>query len=466
MEYSPETKKFTLLVVSLASFLTPFMGSAVNLAIPSIGQEFGSNTFQLGWVATSYILASAAFLVPFGRIADIIGRKRVFVLGISIVALASVFCGLAWSVQALIFFRILQGIGGAMVFGTGMAILTSVFPPQERGRVLGINVATVYTGLSLGPVLGGIMNKNLGWHSIFFLTALIGLATAVFTFWKLKEEWAGAKGEPFDIIGAALYTLGLIFFMYGVSAVATVPFAKYLLVIGVVILAVFVGFELKAKTPVLNLRLFKNVTFAFSNLAALINYSATSALGFLLSFYLQIVLGFDSQIAGLILLFQPVMMAVLSPFAGNLSDRVEPRTLSSLGMGLTALGLFVFAFISQTTPVWQIILTLGVMGVGFALFSSPNSNAVMSAVEKRFYGVASSTLGTMRLIGQAVSMSVVMLIITYVVGNVELTPAHAPALITAMRISFALFTILSVAGVFASLARGKVTRENDGSPQC
>ncbi|MDD4753209.1 MAG: MFS transporter [Desulfitobacteriaceae bacterium] len=452
-------KRYTLIVVSMASFLTPFMGSAVNLAIPSIGQQFGSSAFLLSWVASSYLLASAAFLVPFGRLADIVGRKKVFILGISIFTISSILCGLAWSIKSLIFFRILQGTGGAMIFGTGMAILTSVFPPQERGKVLGINVATVYTGLSLGPVLGGLMNHNLGWQSIFFLTAIIGIVATVFTLFKLKGEWAGAKGESFDLKGAVLYSAGLITFMYGISAVATVSLAKYLLMLGVVILVVFVYYELKAKTPVLNLSLFKNSIFAFSNLAAFIHYSATSGLGFLLSLYLQLIAGFDSQVAGLILLSQPIMMAVLSPFAGSLSDRIEPRILASSGMGLTAIGLFVFSFISQTTPIWLVIATLAIMGIGFALFSSPNTNAVMSSVEKKFYGIASSTLGTMRLTGQAISMTVVTLIITLIVGNVELTPANAEELVNAMKITFILFTILSIIGIFCSLARGNVQRD-------
>ncbi|MGI6066342.1 MAG: MFS transporter [Bacillota bacterium] len=452
-------KRYTLMVVSMASFLTPFMGSAVNLAIPSIGQEFSSSAFLLSWVASSYLLASAAFLVPFGRLADIIGRKKLFILGISIFSISSILCGLAWSIKTLIFFRILQGTGGAMIFATGMAILTSVFPPQERGKVLGINVATVYTGLSLGPVLGGLMNHNLGWQSIFFLTAIIGMIATVFTILKLKGEWAGAKGESFDLKGAFLYSAGLIAFMYGISAVATVFLAKYLLMLGVVVLAVFVYYELRAKTPVLNLSLFKNGIFAFSNLAAFIHYTATSGLGFLLSLYLQLIAGFDSQVAGLILLSQPIMMAVLSPFAGSLSDRIEPRILASSGMGLTAIGLLVFSFISQTTPIWLVTATLAIMGIGFALFSSPNTNAVMSSVEKKFYGIASSTLGTMRLTGQAISMTIVTLIITLIVGNVELTPANAAELVNAMKISFGLFMILSIIGIFCSLARGNVQRD-------
>ncbi|MGI6711494.1 MAG: MFS transporter, partial [Bacillota bacterium] len=318
MNPNASIKRYTLIIVSMASFLTPFMGSAINLAIPSIGKEFGISTFLLGWLASSYLLASAAFLVPFGRLADIVGRKKVFVLGISIFALSSILCGIAWSIEMLIFSRILQGTASAMIFGTGVAILTSVFPPHERGKVLGINVATVYTGLSLGPVLGGVMNHHLGWQSIFIFTAVIAAAAAIVTIMKMRGEWAGAKGEKFDITGAILYSIGLIALMYGISAVAEIPSAKYLLVLGIVILGIFILYELKAKAPVLNLSLFKNVTFAFSNLAAFINYSTTSGLGFLLSLYLQIISGFDSQVAGLILLSQPVIMALLSPFAGSL----------------------------------------------------------------------------------------------------------------------------------------------------
>ncbi|ABO49141.1 major facilitator superfamily MFS_1 [Desulforamulus reducens MI-1] len=457
MEPNASLKKYTLLVACGASFLTPFTGSAINLAIPSIGKEFGSSALLLGWVATSYLLASAAFLVPFGRLADIVGRKKIFILGISLFGLFSGLCGFAWSIESLIAFRVLQGIGSAMIFGTSMAILTSVFPPQERGKVLGISVATVYTGLSLGPVLGGIMNHNLGWPSIFYFTAVIALAVFLFTVWKLEGEWAGARGEKFDLMGSILYSVGLVSFMYGISSVDSSVWAKYILLVGLVVLIAFVKYEMKVKQPVLNLSLFsKNLTFAFSNLAALINYSATFALGFLLSMYLQVVLGYNSQTAGLILLSQPVIMAILSPFAGTLSDRVDPRLVSSWGMSITTLGLFIFCFLSKTTPIWLLILNLGLLGIGFALFSSPNTNSVMGSVEKRFYGVASSTLGTMRLTGQTISMAIVTLLLTIYVGNVKLSETSADMLIKGTKIAFIVFTIMCFGGIFASLARGSV----------
>lgn len=463
MQQDASLKKITLIIACTASFITPFMGSAINLAIPSIGKEFNSSALLLGWVASSFLLASAAFLVPFGRLADIVGRKKVFTLGIVLFMLSSVLCGLSWSIGSMIAFRSLQGVGSAMIFGTGMAILTSVYPPQERGRVLGINVATVYTGLSLGPVLGGILNHNLGWRSIFYLTALVALVVLALVLYGLKGEWAGARGERFDYTGSLLYSAGLVSFLYGISSISESAWAKYMLAAGFVVLVAFVRYELKVRQPVLNLTLFsKNVTFAFSNLAALINYSATFAVGFLLSLYLQVVMGYDSQTAGFILLSQPVLMAVLSPFAGNISDRVEPRIVSSLGMALTTLGLFIFCFLTAATPPWLVIINLALLGTGFALFSSPNTNSVMGSVEKRFYGIASSTLGTMRLTGQAVSMAIVTLLLALYVGNVQLSQANPVSLVQGTRTAFIVFTVLCLGGVFASLARGNAY---DGAKQ-
>jgi len=466
MEQDAALKRYSLMVAAAAAFLTPFMGSSINLAIPSIGREFSANAYMLSWVATSYILASAAFLLPFGRLADIVGRKKIFLIGTASFCLSSLLCGLAWSIESLIAFRALQGIGSAMIFGTGMAILTSIFPPRERGKVLGINVASVYVGLSMGPVLGGTLNHNLGWQSIFLLTALISVFVILLTLAKLKGEWAGARGEKYDLGGAVLYVIGLVALMYGFSSVAVSEWARYLLAAGLVLMLVFVRREINMQQPLMNLRLFSsNAAFAFSNLAALINYSATFAVGFLLSLHLQVVLGYDSQAAGLILLSQPVLMAVISPFAGKISDRVEPRILASWGMALTTLGLVSLCFINAAIPLWLLIVNLAILGIGFALFSSPNSNAVMSAVEKRFYGVASSSLGTMRLVGQALSMAIVTLVLAMYVGRVELTAANAGQLLAGARLAFIIMAVLCFGGIFASLARGNVrSGPADGMP--
>ena len=418
-------KKYALITSVVASFLTPFMGSAVNLAIPSIGRSLEGGAVMLSWVVSSFLLATAALLLPLGRLADIHGRKKLFVLGILIFSVFSFLCGFAWSLLSLIVLRLFQAVGGALIFGTSIAILTSIYPPQERGRVLGINVASVYIGLSVGPVLGGILNHQLGWQSIFFFSAFLGLVTFIFAAIKLKGEWADARGEYFDLPGSVTYMAGIAATLFGFSMIS-VSFAKYVFGAGIVLLGIFIWRQARIEQPLMDVRLFRsNVAFAFSNLAALINYSATFALGFLLSLYLQIVRGFDSEMAGLILLSQPVLMAALSPLAGRLSDRIEPRIVSSWGMALTSLGLFAFVFIGKGMSVREIVLCLILIGVGFALFSSPNTNAIMGSVEKKFYGVASSTLATMRLLGQAVSMAIATLLIHLYLGDIKLSPGFA-----------------------------------------
>jgi EmrB/QacA subfamily drug resistance transporter len=450
-----DMKNSALLVAAMASFLTPFMGSSINIALPSIGREFAMDAVLLSWVATSYLLAAAMFLVPFGRVADIHGRKRIFTYGMLVYTASSFLSAVATSGIMLISFRVLNGIGSAMVFGTGVAILTSVFPPRERGKALGINVASVYLGLSLGPFLGGFLTQHLGWRSIFLINVPLGLMVIAVVLWKLKGEWAEAEGEKFDFTGSIIYSLTLVAIMYGISLLPSVQGAL-LVLIGILGLSAFVRWEMKVESPVFNINILRdNKVFALSNLAALINYSATFAVGFLISLYLQYVRGFNPQDAGLILVSQPIVMALFSPSAGRLSDRVEPRIVASAGMALTTMGLFLFTFLNENTPLGSILTSLVLLGFGFALFSSPNTNAVMGSVEKRYYGVASATLGTMRLTGQVFSMGIAMMIFAIYIGRVQITPEYYPLFLKSMKSAFAIFAVLCFGGIFASLARGR-----------
>lgn len=449
-------KRAALLVVTLASFLTPFMGSSVNIALPSIGKEFLMDAVLLSWVATSYLLAAAMFLVPFGKIADIHGRKKIFLYGVLIYTVSSFLSAISTSAIMLISFRILQGVGSAMIFGTGVAILTSVFPVGERGKVLGINVAAVYLGLSLGPFLGGVLTQHFGWRSIFLANVPLGLIIITLAFWKLKGEWAEARGERFDFIGSIVYSISLAAIIYGFSLIPAMS-GLWLALAGVFVLLLFVGWEIKAENPVLDINLFRNnVVFAFSNLAALINYSATFAVGFLLSLYLQYIKALTPQNAGLILTSQPVVMTIFSPFAGKLSDRFEPRIIASIGMALTFVSLLLFTFLNEKTTLEFIVASLILLGFGLALFSSPNTNAVMSSVERRFYGVASATLGTMRLTGQMLSMGIAMLIFAVYIGKVQITPQYYSLFLTGIKTAFIIFAVLCFVGIFASLARGEI----------
>ncbi|MFH2013118.1 MAG: MFS transporter [Pseudomonadota bacterium] len=445
-----------LFIATMASFLTPFMGSSVNIALPSIGKEFAMDAVMLNWVATAYLLAAAIFLVPFGRIADIHGRKKIFTYGVVFFTVSSFLSAISTSAVTLIIFRVLQGIGSAMIFGTGVAILTSAFPIKERGKALGINVAAVYIGLSIGPFLGGFLTQHFGWRSIFLVTVPLGIIIISFIFWRLEGEWAEAKGEKFDLVGSFFYALTLIAIMYGFSLLPKIS-GVWLILIGALGIFSFVMWEMKVNTPVLDIRLFLNNTiFAFSNLAALIHYSATFAISFLLSLYLQYIKGFSPQNAGIILVSQPVVMAIFSPVAGRLSDRIEPRIVASIGMMLTSLGLFLFTFLKGETSLSFIISSLILVGFGFALFSSPNTNAIMSSVEKRSYGVASGMVGTMRLVGQMLSMGIAMLMFALYIGRVQITPEYYPLFLKGLKVIFIIFASLCFGGIFASLARGNM----------
>jgi len=459
-EVPPSVKRSALLVATLASFLTPFMGSSINIAIPTIGKEFALSAILLNWVATSQLLASAMFLVPFGRIADIYGRKRLFVLGMVIYTLSSFLCALSNSGAVLISFRVLQGIGASMTFGTAGAILASVFPVGERGRVFGINVSAVYLGLTAGPFAGGILTQHFGWRSVFLINVPLGLIVIFFALWQLKGEWAEARGEKLDIVGSGVFAISLFLLVYGMSKLPS-TLGAVLLILGVAGLFAFIGWGLRAPAPVFNVKvLLGNRIFAFSNLAALLHYSGTFAVGFLLSLYLQYVRGYSPQSAWLILIAQPVVMALFSPLAGMLSDFIEPRIVASIGMALSVVSLLLFSALSSATSLSFIIGVLILIGFGFALFSSPNTNAIMSSIDKRFYALASGTIGTMRLIGMMMSMSLVMLIFALIIGQTEISAENAKDLIISARVAFLLFSGLSLIGVFASLARGKMHGEN------
>jgi EmrB/QacA subfamily drug resistance transporter len=453
-------RRSALIIATLSSFLTPFMGSSINIALPAIQKEFSLDAVLLSWVATSYILASVISLVPFGRLADIYGRKKIFAWGISIFTIASLLSAFSISTSMLIVSRIIQGIGSAMVFATGIAILVSVFPVSQRGRVLGVNVAAVYIGLSIGPFLGGFLTQYFTWRSIFVFTIPLGFIIIGLVLLRLKGEWAEAKKEKFDIPGSIIYGASLVALMYGISVLPE-PISILIVALGIGGIFAFFKWEMKAENPVFELTLFKvNRVFAFSNLAALINYSATFAVAFLLSLYLQHIRGLSAQNAGLILIAQPVVQAIFSPFAGRLSDRIEPRIVASIGMVLTTIGLFLFIFLNEHSTMEMIIARLIILGFGFALFSSPNTNAIMSSVEKKFYGLASGSVGTMRLMGMMISMGIATLIFAIFIGRSQITIENSIEFLRSIHVAFIVFSLLCFAGIFASLIRGNIARNN------
>lgn len=450
-------KRSVMIVAAFAAFLTPFLGSAVNLALPAISKDLDASAIGLGWIISSFMLSSSIFLLPFGRLADIIGRKKVFSAGILLFTISAFLIVFSRSLTFLIIMRIIQGISGAMIFGTSLAIITSVFDVGERGRAMGINITAVYLGLSAGPVIGGLLTQYFGWRSIFAFLVPFGVAALILIKTRIKSEWDESRGEKFDWAGSLIYGIALFSFMYGFSILPS-SIGWIFLVTGALTAVVFILFEKRGSNPVFDIRLMlHNRVFAFSGLAALIHYSATSATGFFISLYLQYIKDFDARSAGLIMISQPLAMALLSPMAGRLSDEFNAGVIASIGMGFTALGLILLCFITPATPVYLIIALLLLMGIGFGLFSSPNSNAIMSSVEKRHLGVASGVVGTMRMVGQMFSMGIAMMLIAVFIGKQTINPSTYPGLMSGMRTGFVIFSLLSVAGIFASLARNRNT---------
>lgn len=456
------TQRTALVIVWLSSFIAPLMLSAVNVAIPRIADGLHTNAIVLGWVPTAYLLTSAVLLLPCGKLADLVGRKKVFLCGMTVVTAASVFASTAQSAAALIAYRVLQGAGAAMLFATGVAILSSIFPRERRGAAIGLTVSAVYLGLTCGPLLGGWATQQYSWRSVFLIHVPAAILIILLGIWKLRGEWKDPATQKLDLAGAGIYALSIIGVMYGVS---TLPALSSILAIaaGAAGLALFVRFERKVEFPLFDVSLFfSNRIFTYSCLASLVTYSSTFAISYLMSLYLQYIRGMTPQLAGAIIIAQPLMMALFSPLAGRLSDRHEPRYLTSAGIALIAAGLALLATLTSASSVEFIIASLMLVGFGVALFSAPNVNAIMGSVEKGHLGVASGAVSTMRVLGQMFSMGVVATVFAMVLGPVRITAQYFPDLLTAIKISFLAATVLSASAVFLSLSRGNVRTEEGG----
>ncbi|MEA4936768.1 MAG: MFS transporter [Paludibacter sp.] len=451
-----EMNKTFLLIVTMASnFFNPFMGAAVNVALKKIGSDFSMSAVGLSWVTMSYLLASAIFLVPFGRVGDIWGRTRMFLIGNVFFAVVTLLCSFANSAAMLIIMRFLQGVAAAMMTSTTMALVISAFPAKERGKVIGLNVSSVYVGSSLAPMIGGLITDTLSWRALFVINAVTSALIASMILWKLRYEWSEPVREKFDIVGTIIYMLSVSMLMYGFSSLPETP-AIILTLAGLTGLFVFAKVELKLHSPVLNIRLFtQNRIFALANLSALINYAATFAMSFMLSLYLQYVKGMEAREAGMILIAQPVMMALVASFSGRLSDKMNPRILAAIGMAISTLGLLILSFIGSDTSNLYIVSGLVVLGIGFGMFSSPNTNVVMSSVDKKSYGIASATVSTMRNTGMMFSMAIASLVIHSFLGDAKISIDNLPQFILSTKLVFGIFTAMCFAGVFASLARNK-----------
>jgi Arabinose efflux permease len=441
----------------ITSFIMPFMGASVNIALPQIGAEFSIGALTMSWVTMSFLLSTAVFPVPFGKLADQYGRVRIFVTGSLILAAATLACALSASIGLLITARFVQGLGGAMMFSTNTAIVTSAFPPQERGKAIGLNVTAVYLGLSAAPVLGGFFTQTFGWRSLFYIVLALALFVAVTARLIIRTDWKQEHPQPFDRKGALIYILAMFAFVYGFSGLPDWS-NIFLAFAGLLGIGYFLAIEKKSSAPVLDVRLlYNNRLFAFSNLAALINYATTYAITFMLSLYLQYIKGLSPADTGILLVIQPILMAITSSLSGRLSDKYSPGLITSSGLGVICIGLGFLLFLNTETSHAYLTLCLFILGTGFGLFSSPNTSAIMGSVEKKDLGIASAMVATMRNTGQMISMGIATLLIHIFIGQAKISPANYDRFMDTLPITFSIFIVLSMVGIWASLTRnGKI----------
>ncbi len=458
-----------LALTSVGAFMTPLDGSIVAVALAKMGPALHLSFSASIWVQAAYLLATAVLLIPLGRLADQHGRVRFYLAGIAIFTVGSVLAGMSMSGPWLIASRVIQGGGGALLSATSAAIVTSVFPAHERGRALGINVMAVYLGLSVGPVLGGQIVDHLGWRWIFFVNLPIGLVVFLWG-WLLLPRTASENREaprP-DLLGSALQAVGLACLLVPLTFASEWGWAstRTVSLLGIAALS-FTGFALterRVREPLLDMDLLlHNRLFAAANVAALLNYMAMYAVSVLTAIYLEVVQGRSAGLTGWIMLAQPAVQTVVSPFAGRLSDRFGSRALSTLGMLLTAAGMVWLALLPRTASVPHIMGALFLVGLGLATFSAPNTSAIMGSVARPQLSLASAFLGAMRTTGMALSVALLGGIAASQLGRAgsrifyaqgQAAAAAASSYATGYRYAMLTGACLAIVGALASLTRG------------
>ncbi len=449
-----------LAAAMITSFMTTFMSSALNLSVPSLESYFGVNAAYVSWIVSSYTIAVAAMSLPMGKVSDITSRRTVFLTGIAGFGILSAISIFAPSIGVLMLLRALSGTCAAMIFATNNAILISAFPHSVQGKMLGYSVAATYIGLTAGPVAGGLLNSTFGWRSIFAVSAAISATAFLAAFRAVPKDAPESHVSGADTAGIALYISSIVLSLFGMTGLGSGDTAPYMLSAGVMILVIFFLHEdrreRKEKSTIMRVSMFRQSrTFTFSCLAALLNYGATFAISYEMSIYLQVILGIPSGKAGLMLITMPAAQALLSPFTGSLSDRIRPSVLASIGMGICAVTLLLYSRVDGNSSIFYVITVMAITGIGFALFSSPNTNAILSCVSKKDYGVANSIIATMRTYGQSSGMAILSSITAVVLGTGTLETSPHADILHMMHVSFLTFACICVLGLFFSLARDR-----------
>ncbi len=439
-----ERNRHAVIISTLAaSFIAPFLVSGQIVATPAIGTEFGVDPAALSWLGTAFFITATAFLIPFGKIADLKGMKRMFRIGAGIYAVAGLVCGLAPGYMVLLTGRLLAGIGAAIIFSTTIALLSLVYPPEKRGQAIGINITAMVTGLTSGFLIGGFLSFYIGWRSIFLVTVPIALCIVTLVTMRISGECALAMNRPPGVANIVFYIVALGFIMAGLSYPSVVIGAG-LLIIGIVFLAIFYLIERHAEARLIDFSSLKhNHRFLVSNIAIVVYFTGAFAVIFLLSLYLQLVRGLDARTTGLILVAGAVSITPAF-FGGKLSDRFSRRYIAIAGIILTFISYLLLVRIGTDIPIVVILISLVLGGLGAALFQPSMANLTIGTLPREQYGFGSGAIETMRLMGNTLSMALVTLVFGVFSVPKIVTSANPSELLSAERILFSIYAGLCI----------------------
>ena len=453
--YTDDERKRLMVACCAAAFITPLLSTMMNLSLDALGKEFSVGSHSLGYVNTAFLLSSVVFMVPLSRMADISGKRRMFLAGVAMIAASCLLAPFSTEFWMIIVFRALIGMGAAAVTCTSVSMITDVFDRGRRGWAIGINTTCVYVGLAAGPFVGGVLNDLLGWRSLFFVIIPFAVV-AVALMLTFRHEIAPFAGKRLSVRSSVVYGLSVLLSMGGVINLPEL-WAVAVLAAGLALLVVFVRLQLASEDRILDVRLFRNRMFSGSCVAAFLNYASSYSVSFFMALYLQSLQGMSATEAGLLMLLQPAVQAMLTPFFGKRSDSIaDKRILPTAGMLVIAAGVASIMFYDVGTPMWAIVATMVVTGVGFSLFSAPNTSVIMSSVPPADTGEAAALVSVMRQSGMMVSMGIAMTVISVVMGSADnIVPETYGAFVDVMRVSFAICTAMCLVGAATSMMRGK-----------
>lgn len=465
-----------LSAIAIGTFMAPLDSSVVNIALPTIRTSFNTSLGMVEWVIMSYLLVISSLILTYGRLGDLFGHKKIYLSGFAIFTSGSLLCGLAPSILALIIFRALQAIGAGMMMAMGPAIITNITPPQHRGKSMGVVAVSVSVALTVGPVVGGFLTAAFGWPSIFYINIPIGILGSLWA-WKVIPSMRGRVVEPFDIKGAILIFVSLLAMLIPLSYTEQFgwrnPYILGSLAAGIILLLVFIFVEKSVKYPMVDLTLFRNRLFAMGNISALLNFVSSFAVILIMPFYLQQLRLMTAEHAGLLLIPTPLATMIAAPIAGAISDKVDSRYISSLGMAINAVGLWMLSRLQVDSSELGIVVILIVIGIGVGMFQTPNNSAVMGSVPPNRRGIGSGLLVNMRNIGMVLGVAVSGALFgsrqDYLNRILAAQGTPAPeakiqSFIGAMQFTFMFAAVLALVAVFTSLVRGPInTVGRDGN---